>query len=239
MTKQEIISFFEDNYQLNDEQKLYLNVHSKRFEVVLALIQHQSFSKVLDVGPSYLSELLYRKFGKGLSLIGFEGAQSIGGHLPDLGIFEKVEFIHQDLNFWNSTENKIDGFDLIICAEVLEHLYTSPKTLFLNFSKILNKNGLLIIQTPNAVSFRKRLKMLTGKNPYELLRENLKNPGHFREYTKKELITLGLECGFTTKEIIMDEYFENPSIGSKIYRAFKNIIPKNLRSGITIVLKKL
>nr|MBC7612770.1 methyltransferase domain-containing protein [Pseudopedobacter sp.] len=239
MKKQEIISFFEDKYQLNKEQKLYLTIHAKRFEVVLSLIQSKNFNKILDIGPSFLSELLYQKFKKNLSLLGFDGSQSIGGHLPDLKIFEKIDFIPQDLNFWNHSQNQISNFDLIVCGEVLEHLYTSPSILFQNFYKSLNKNGRLIIQTPNAVTLRKRIKMLTGINPFEIPRENLKNPGHYREYTLKELIQLGKSNSFSIDKILMEEYFEYPSTLSTIYRTFKIFIPKSLRTGITIVFKKL
>ena len=239
MKKQEIISFFEDKYQLNKEQKLYLTIHGKRFEVVLSLIQNKNFNKILDIGPSFLSELLYQKFKNNLSLLGFDDSQSIGGHLPDLNIFEKVNFIPQDLNFWNHSQNQISNFDLIICGEVLEHLYTSPTILFQNFYKSLNKNGILIIQTPNAVALRKRMKMLTGINPFEIPRENLKNPGHYREYTSNELIQFGKSNGFSINKILTEEYFEYPSTLSTIYRTFKIFIPKSLRTGITIVFKKL
>lgn len=239
MKKQEIISFFEDKYQLNKEQKLYLTIHGKRFEVVLSLIQNKNFNKILDIGPSFLSELLYQKFKNNLSLLGFDDSQSIGGHLPDLNIFKKVNFIPQDLNFWNHSQNQISNFDLIICGEVLEHLYTSPTILFQNFYKSLNKNGILIIQTPNAVALRKRMKMLTGINPFEIPRENLKNPGHYREYTSNELIQFGKSNGFSINKILTEEYFEYPSTLSTIYRTFKIFIPKSLRTGITIVFKKL
>lgn len=238
MTKQAIISFFEEKYHLNEEQKLYLTIHAKRFEVILSLISNRDFNKVLDIGPSFLSELLYNQFENKLSLLGFDDEESAGGHLPDSSIFKKVNFIAQDLNFWDYSNTKISNFDLIICGEVLEHLYTSPGMLYQNLYQSLNKNGILIIQTPNAVSLRKRLKMLFGQNPFEIPRDNLKNPGHYREYTINELVKLGLESGFTLEKILLDEYFEYPSKLSQLYRKFKSFIPKPLRSGITIVFKK-
>lgn len=95
-----------------------------------------------------------------------------------------------------------------------------------------------MIQTPNAVALKNRIKLLFGKNPYDIPRENVKNPGHFREYTVKELADIAQKAGFEVQEIITDEYFENPSIKSKIYRSLKTIIPASLKSGITIILKK-
>lgn len=236
MTKSQILNHFNDLYELNEEQKLYLTIHSKRFEVILTWLKDKKFSSVLDVGPSFLSELLYKTYEDQLSLLGFSSKNSLGGHLSSTEIFKKVNFIQQDLNFLDAQTTR-QKFDLIVCGEVIEHLYTSPKLLLQNFGQMLNSNGYLIIQTPNAVSLRKRLSLLFGKNPFEMPRENLNNPGHYREYTPLELKQLATENGFFIEKLILDEYFEYPSVTSSMYRTFKNIIPRNLRSGITLILK--
>lgn len=237
MKAQEIKSYFNKKYSLNDEQKLYLEIHAKRFETVLSLIPQNKTLKILDIGPSFLSELLLDQFGEQLNILGFDASNSLGGHLASNTIFKNVPMQVQDLNFWDS-KNSIVKYDIIICAEVIEHLYTSPTKLFCNLYQILNPEGILIIQTPNAVALRKRLKMLFGKNPFEMLRENLNNPGHFREFTLAELKKIGTQQNFTLEKMIIDEYFEYPSSLSKIYRKFKKLIPANWRSGITIVFKK-
>lgn len=238
MTKSEIVNFFTQQNALNDEQKLYLEIHAKRFEIILSLIDKNPEIKVLDIGPSFLSELLYQLFGNNLTLLGFKSDNSFGGHLVNSSIFEKVKLIEQDLNFLKVSSILNERFDLIICGEVIEHLYTSPKILFQSFHQLLNKNGVLIIQTPNAVALKKRMSMLLGRNPFEIPRDNFQNPGHYREYTSKELIDFGKENQFGIKKIILDEYFEYPSNISKIYRSLKSLIPKGLRSGITIVYQR-
>ncbi|MFC5284375.1 class I SAM-dependent methyltransferase [Pedobacter alpinus] len=237
MQKSKIITHFNNLYALNKEQKLYLTVHSKRFEIILNWLRNKDLKTALDIGPSFLSELLYPKFQHHLYLMGFDSENSLGGHLVSNTIIKKTNFIAQDLNFLD-THKITEKFDLIICAEVLEHLYTSPNKLFRNLFSLINKEGYLIIQTPNAVALRKRLLMVFGKNPFEIPRENLENPGHYREYTLKELKTMALKSGFTIDTVIQDEYFEYPSLLSKTYRMFKKIIPPGLRSGITLILKK-
>ena len=67
MNKIKIEHFFNKEYQLNEEQKLYLKIHAKRFEIILSNITHQHSAKVLDIGPSFLSYLLYQKFGENLN----------------------------------------------------------------------------------------------------------------------------------------------------------------------------
>lgn len=163
MNKSEIISFFNQQYTLNEEQKLYLEIHAKRFKTILALIDKNTQTKTLDIGPSFLSELLYQIFGKNLTLLGFKNDNSFGGHLVNSTIFEKVKLMEQDLNFFKSDSRIEEKFDLIICAEVIEHLYTSPKKLFQNCYHLLNKNGILIIQTPNAASVKKKIVFIIWK----------------------------------------------------------------------------
>lgn len=238
MDKEQIISYFNAKYQLNEEQTAYLNTHAKRFELVLKHINQSNDQQVLDIGPSFLSILLKEKYQNNLTLLGFADLESTGGHLPDIEILKQNNLIVQDLNFWKVDKNTNLTYDLIICAEVMEHLYSSPVILLQNFYNSLKSNGVLMIQTPNAVALKNRIKLLFGKNPYDIPRENVKNPGHFREYTVKELADIAQKAGFELQEIITDEYFENPSIKSKIYRSLKTIIPASLKSGITIILKK-
>ncbi len=237
MKKNQIITHFNNLYNLTDEQKVYLAVHSKRFELILNWLNDKDLKTVLDIGPSFFSELLYPKFQSNLWLMGFNHEDSLGGHLASDAIIKKTNFIAQDLNFLEANKLTVK-FDLIICAEVIEHLYTSPNKLFKHLHNFLNNEGYLIVQTPNAVALRKRLYMLLGKNPFEIPRENLDNPGHYREYTLKELKIFALKNGFSIEKVIQDEYFENPSFLSKTYRTFNKLIPPNLKSGITLILKK-
>ena len=84
----------------------------------------------------------------------------------------------------------------MVFAEVIEHLHTSPLH-SLNFVRgLVAESGVVILQTPNAVSLPKRLKVLGGRNPYEQIRADPSNPGHFREYTLRELEGYARETGF-------------------------------------------
>lgn len=237
MEKKQIISYFTNRYTLNKEQQLYLAIHAKRYQTVLSWLADKQFNRVLDIGPSYLSELLQNHLQKPITLMGFDAEESVGGHLPSLEILSNNHFIQQNLNDW-ATDAQSPKYDLIICGEILEHLYSAPQKLFQNLYKSLNTGGFLILQTPNAVALRKRISLLIGINPFEMPRENQKNPGHYREYTPNELRKLARANGFCIQKLILDEYFEYPSWQSKVYRNVKSLIPANLRSGITIILQK-
>ncbi len=61
------------------------------------------------------------------------------------------------------------------------------------FRKLLKPGGAMLVTTPNAAALSKRLRLLFGQNPFEMLRETPENPGHFREYTALEMRKLGLD----------------------------------------------
>jgi hypothetical protein len=94
------------------------------------------------------------------------------------------------------------------------------------------------------------LKLLVGRNPYEQIRTDRSNPGHFREYTAGELQRILNQSGFAMEGIWTKYYFdarfsrhetgrEQPSLR---VGALKNLIyglvPKSLQEGITIVARR-
>jgi 2-polyprenyl-3-methyl-5-hydroxy-6-metoxy-1,4-benzoquinol methylase len=91
-----------------------------------------------------------------------------------------------------------DAYDMIVMAEVIEHLYIAPTLVLPAFRRCLKAGGILLVTTPNGVALSTQVWMLSGRNPFEMLRENLDNPGHFREYTRPEMLTLGTTAGFSS-----------------------------------------
>jgi SAM-dependent methyltransferase len=86
-------------------------------------------------------------------------------------------------------------FDAVIATEILEHLI-SPLEMITEGARILKKNGLFIITTPNVTHIGAVIKMIMGKSNYERLDRSpmyLQNNtwrGHIRYYDKRELKTL-------------------------------------------------
>lgn len=178
------------------EDIAYLDMHAARIAYTVNLIQeYQSLFNIrtiLDIGPGFLTTSI-KKFIKpevAISTLGWTHDRQVPPSIVD-------KHIHCDLNYCaDQPLHTTERFDLILFAETIEHLYTSP-TLVLNCLRNLLRTeaGVLIIQTPNAVSLSKRREMARGINPFELIRENRYNPGHFREYTMEELIAYGTQAG--------------------------------------------
>jgi hypothetical protein len=123
-------------------------------------------------------------------------------------------------------------------AEVIEHLYTSPATVLRCAATWLEPTGLLVLQTPNAASLFKRLRLLAGRHPYQPIRETRTNPGHFREYTLGELRFAVNAAGLEVVRWSRHNYIDSPNMKARFYRATRNVLPGPLRQGFTMVLRR-
>jgi SAM-dependent methyltransferase len=97
-----------------------------------------------------------------------------------------------------------DGhFDLVIAAEIIEHLTYDPMHLLLEARRVLSDSGFLLVTTPNVGSITSVAKTLDGHdNPqifflYKLPLPNVEPEiGHVREYTAYELGEVVNAAGF-------------------------------------------
>ena len=179
-----------------------LGFHAKRYERLVSLVGSLVYEikdrsnpvTILDVGPWWQTELL-RKLAD--------------VHVDTMGLLEKPPHIdkprngelyfQQDLNrsAFEDYRTDIPQHDIVVMAEVIEHLTTAPTHVLRKIKKVLRPGGYLVLSTPNAVALDKRIKMLKGQHPYHLISEDPRNPNHFREYTLSELLEFASSCGFS------------------------------------------
>ena len=232
-TRNDILAFFSSQL-LCDEERTYIEYHSERLAYTINLIQWYTdrfgAQKILDIGPHFLTCCIQKMISPQpiISTLGYKN-----GRLVSDDIIDKHFEIDLD-ECANVNLDEIDArYDLIIFSETIEHLHTSP-TIVLSFLKgLLNDKSTsgILLQTPNATSIEKRIKMLFGKNPYELIREDKKNPGHFREYTMKELEAYSQTIGCKILYKQFCSYWRFNLFVEKII----NVIP-SFRRGLTIIL---
>ena len=213
----------------------YGSDHNPRYEYLEGLIRSLGLpadAKVLDIGSSMFTLRLADLFDD-VSTLGLADARELICAMPD-----KIRHIAFDLN--DSREKgrwiELPKFDLIVFAEVIEHLPTAPQQVLRFLASGLSPRGFLVVQTPNAVSLDKRIKMLAGINPYEMIREEWTNPGHFREYTRSELVSLAKESGFATVRHEFRSYFRSPRLGMRLVDFLVAPFPR-LRRGQTAVFR--
>ena len=227
----------------------YLDYHGRRFKYVVGKcvqLRPEPKSRVLDVGRSHLSASLLEHYDSvwtlGFPLDDAEGFGHLAGIAPsrkeyaghiefDLNNTQAIEVIPTDIRFY-----------LISFAETIEHLYTAPELVLHALRDLLTDDGIIVCQTPNAAALHKRIALLLGRNPYERLRIDVRNRGHIREYTKRELIDVGRVAGLELVDHEYAEYFGRQGsalrkLAVRITETVARVFP-TLSRGQTIVFRK-
>jgi hypothetical protein len=238
----------------------YRAFHAPRYRYLFNVVERYlpvggPGDRVLDVGLSPFADILRRHLGRPVDTLGLEMSDREHGQEMKEAPGPGSQHFQFDLNALadsRAARPALPRYALIVFAEVMEHLHTSPLLPLTFFREHLVDGGVLVVQTPNAASLGKRLKLLAGLNPYEMIREDRTNPGHFREYTARELRWLAARAGFTVVYLDRRFYFdarhadhaENGGAGKLRPRlgALKNVVysvlPPFLREGMTAVLRR-
>ena len=194
------------------EDTAYVAYHAARFEHLSALarqLKPQRATRVLDIGRSRLTSLLATAYDDVITLgMPYETAPFFQGYLPPAD-GRTLPHIAFDLNALRAGGPMPEAgpFDLIVFAEVIEHLYTAPELVLAAMRALLAPGGLILCQTPNAAALHKRLILLAGRNPYERIRITYGDFGHFREYTRGEMIAFGEASGLAVVSHHYANYF--------------------------------
>jgi len=224
----------------------YVAFHAPRYVVIIREIERQlghSEPRILDIGATAFTQLLHEHFGTSVDSLGFA---------PDEQLPRGRQF-HFDLNDSQWHERwRVDmpTYDVVILAEVLEHLHTAPRLVLSFLHTLLKPDGILVVQTPNAARLGARLKLLVGKHPYAQISEDVTEPDHFREYTESELRDICARAGFEVLEVRHASYFDNRfsdhrdgvhrSNGrGELLNRFYARVPKGLQPGITLVARRI
>jgi SAM-dependent methyltransferase len=176
----------------------YEAFHRPRFDFLLGVLEShlpKSNARVLDIGRSPLTSLLAEKLAVRVDCLGLEP----DGSLPEGG--RQYCFDLNDTQHRERWRLALGPYDVVVFAEVIEHLHTAPELVLAYLHELLVPGGLLLVQTPNAVSLRKRVKLAMGLNPFERIRVDISNPGHFREYTAGELREILVSAGFQVRQM--------------------------------------
>jgi SAM-dependent methyltransferase len=224
----------------------YVAFHAPRYVLILRVIEGLDIERdatFLDVGPSELTVLIHELADSPIDSLGFVSdtrRETIAGnhYVFDLN--------HAgDASTWPAD---LPAYDIIVIAEVIEHLQVSPKPVLDFLHDHLTPSGVVILQTPNAAAFGNRVKLMLGVQPFCALDEDPQNPRHFREYTVKELRRYGRAAGFDVAGVRLGSYFDHrfgwhsggrrPRWVGRVQNVVYRLLPPRMRSGITLVLRR-
>lgn len=207
--------------------------------------------KVLDAGCGDGAMLLeLKKINPGIEIYGTDISEKALRFAQEKGIKTKIS----DLNFQIPFDNNF--FNFVIAHELIEHL-VDPDNFLEECGRVLEKEGYLIITTPNLVSWYHRPLFLFGFHPLfsELstrnrkvgtgfLKKIIKNEqpvGHIRIFTVRALKDLLQLYGFEIVKVKGSPIpFNFPKIVSWLYDTFDflfSFIP-SLSSNLLIIAKK-
>jgi len=220
----------------------YAAFHAPRYAVVIREVASRvrtPDARILDIGTTSFTELLHQEFAVPVDSLGFA---------PDKQVVRGRHY-HFDLNdtqWQDRWRTDLPQYDVVVFAEVMEHLHTSPRLVLSFVRTLLRPGGSLILQTPNAARLGARLKLLMGKHPYALISEDITEPDHFREYTGRELSGLLAESGFSVERLTYASYFDNRHAEHRAGRSrskpsavlldeLYRVLPPTLRTGMTAV----
>jgi len=210
------------------EEQVYLRTHRRRYALLLDLVGELAPKRILVVGPSFESELLRERFPDAT-------VNTLGWQDHRFPLREGEQHVQLDLNA--ADHPALEPHDVVVCCEVIEHLHVPAAGVLRYLATGLTSEGRLIVQTPNATALPKRVRMLLGRNPYEPLRDEPANPGHFHEYTVPELRAAVEEAGLEVARLVTANYFDHGSRKNRAYRRVGRLLPTTLREGITVVAR--
>lgn len=221
---------------LDAEARDYVNYHAARYARLLSAVEDaasQSRSvgglRLLDVGPNIQTALLRRAHPQVI-------VDTLGFANPAVPPREHERHTEFDLNLSSETTRwpVLDRqYDVVVLAEVLEHLHVPPHTVLGFLGGQLRRPGRIVIQTPNAAALHKRVKLMLGRNPIEPPRVCRENPGHFHEYTVEELRHQVRAGGLTIEWLTTENYFGSGRT-AHLYRAAGHVMPPTWRHGVTL-----
>ncbi len=159
-------------------------------------------SRVLDVGCSS------GHFGE--ALIQLKNCEVVGIDLDNDDVKAAKKILTAayvaDVNDM-TTMKKYGKFDIIIFADVIEHL-VQPRVTLHNMKSLLNKNGRIVFSIPHMAHISVRLDLLAGSFPYK--DKGLLDKTHLHFYDHNEVKSVFEDSGYQIKKMdpVVSEYPE-------------------------------
>jgi SAM-dependent methyltransferase len=209
-------------------------MHERRYAALLDVVRRVSppEPRILDVGAADEATLLRGLPGATVDTLGFDDERFPPREGERHVRFDLKEAEHR------ATWPELEPYDLVVCAEVIEHVPVAPQHVVAFLASTLRPGGWLVLQTPNAARIANRVRLLAGKNPFEPLREDSTSPGHFREYTVDELLDLARGAGLEVGGWLTANYFDTGTAANALLRRLGRLVPRRLRAGVTLWARK-
>ena len=177
------------------EMKAYGTNDFKRFVYTWGLAKEIN-GKCLELGGNpYFTTMLLKKFTNlDVSLANYFGYEN-NGEFTQTVIYRDLDQSkkNKDLKYLHFNVEKDsfpyedDEFDLVIFAEIIEHLLNDPCSVLREIKRVLKPGGTLILTTPNVARLENIARLISGANIYDPYSGYGPYGRHNREYNLHEL----------------------------------------------------
>lgn len=193
--------FVDPDYE--NERAARSMTHERIFRKIKNL--HKSSGKLLDIGcaTGTLLEIAHRHKWESIGIEPSKWASRIGKEKYGLDIIQGT---------LETVKLKEKSFDAVSCLDVIEHV-SSPRKLLTDVCKVLKKDGILCLVTPDIGSLTSKL---MGENWWHI------RPDHIYYFTEETLSLLLLSLGYKIEKL--EKYSWTFSLNYWITR-LKNIFP--------------
>ena len=229
------------NPKIADWAKQYLRGHVEHSQSIIDHVQRigdsGNITGILDVGavPGHISAML-KCAGFSVQAVDIE---------PDRakGVFDAMEIPCHQVNVEVEPLPFPDAsFALVIFCEVLEHLRNHPLHALRELYRVLQQGGNLLLSTPHITPLM-RWRFLWGEDFQDDLvtefakLESIGHMGHFRLYSRNEVINLLHHVGF---QIIQTDIGGKLKTRDKRWdaRLLRKLVPNQMRSQLYVWAKK-
>jgi 2-polyprenyl-3-methyl-5-hydroxy-6-metoxy-1,4-benzoquinol methylase len=203
--------------------------HESIYNTVFDVLQKYSAKQgqLLDFGAGQgdFLKLLARKDFKFMC----HGVDLMYSRLPE------VNWYVQDLN--KKLQFKDQQFDVVTCIEVIEHL-ENPRQMVRDLARVLRKDGLLVITTPNNESWRSILSYVM-RGQFVAFTDS-SYPAHITALSQTDIYRILRENNFSRIEVLFTNTGMVPSLPRLTWQGISGGLLKGLRfsDNIVVVAKK-
>lgn len=239
MDSSNILKIFHDNnLDCNVESMDYFSFHKDRFNFLIKKLEDNYHQ-----GKSFLELGSFRGYMMiAASLIGYKvSGVDLNKYVDEIReLCDKYNFTNLPLDLeTNILPFSDDSFDVIVFSEVLEHLNFHPGQVFSEIARVLKKNGVLIVTTPNLSRLNNIVKLIFNQSINAEIDQRFHEMTHYREYTSQEIVYLMKRAGLHNIKTSFI-YFKYPDLGYKVAISdfISHIFPKKKRD-LCVIGKKV
>jgi ubiquinone biosynthesis O-methyltransferase len=213
-----------DIYRKHYNKKTDYGISSTRKKKILELVGKVKNKKILDIGCG--SGFLAKEIRE-------MGAQKVVGiDISNEAIKEAAKVLDEAMVLDLQTEKlecQDNYFDIIIIAEILEHVLY-PENILKEAKRLLKDGGHIVISTPNFLIFSNRVRMFFGK--FEYTEDGFLDRGHVHFFTLHSLRKL-------LKNLELKINQENHTIHDRFPEWFGNLFPSFFSFQIIVKVTKI